>query len=196
MESGCRKQALPATVVLFGIKHSGKTSIGRLLSRELGWEFSDLDDCIEQKIRIEAGVSIRDFFRSGDHYRFFCIEKECLATFLQGRPSPWILATGGGIIDNRAALRLFPAEVMKIYLYNAPEVLYERIANKGLPPFLSPDNPYGSFLEIYESRNSRYRKLADITVDRTGLTREQSAGKIITLLKEYRDARKQFWPLV
>ena len=180
----------PAKILLFGIKHSGKTSIGKLLSQELGWSFSDLDDCIEMRTREEAGVSIRDFFRVEERSRFFSIERSCLATFLENHPAPWILATGGGIIDNTAALELVPGGTVKILLHSAPEILYERIIRKGLPPFMSADDPYGSFLSIYNSRTSRYRALADIIIDRTNETKEESIGTLITLLKDYIDGGK------
>jgi shikimate kinase len=180
----------PAKVLLFGIKHSGKTSLGKMLSKAFGWPFSDLDDCIEMRTQEEAGVSIRDFFRAEERDRFFTIERSCLGTFLENRPAPWILATGGGIIDNTTALALVPEGTVKVFLHNAPAILYERIIRKGLPPFMSADDPYGSFLSIYNSRTSRYRALADIIVDRTDETKEESIQTLITLLKGYIDGGK------
>ena len=36
-------------IVLVGFMGAGKTSVGKLLSRRLGWPFEDLDDRIEAR---------------------------------------------------------------------------------------------------------------------------------------------------
>jgi shikimate kinase len=182
--------ALPDTkLILFGVKHSGKTSIGKILSSRVNWPFRDLDNCIEIQTQALMGFSLRDFVRIEEKGRFLSIEANCLDNFLQNRAAPWILATGGGIIDNEAAIRLIPADAVKVYLFSEPQILFERIMKHGLPPFLSPENPWESFLRIYESRNSRYRELADVIIDRKDLSREETTERLITHLKDYFDAR-------
>jgi dephospho-CoA kinase len=49
---------VPRRIVLTGFMGSGKTTVGPLVARRLGWKFVDVDDAIEA----EAGVTIAELF--------------------------------------------------------------------------------------------------------------------------------------
>jgi shikimate kinase len=180
---------IPQKIVLLGVKHSGKSSIGRYLSEILNWPFRDLDDCIETQTQALMGFSVREFFRVEGKSKFFAIEKDCLETFISNRPAPWILATGGGIIENELAIKLMPGNALKVFLNNSPEELFKRIQKKGLPPFLSTDNPYKTFVKLFESRTANYKAIADVIVNLDNSTKDHSTEKVILAIKEYLNAR-------
>ena len=48
-------------IYLIGFRGTGKTSAGRLLAKDLGWEFIDADDYLEKKI----GKTIKQIFQEG-----------------------------------------------------------------------------------------------------------------------------------
>lgn len=78
-------------IVLVGYMASGKSTVGRLLARQLGVEFVDLDDYIEQHQK----KSIKNIFSEKGEIFFRKLEHQMLAEVLEIEKSI-ILSTGGG----------------------------------------------------------------------------------------------------
>ncbi|NAY93349.1 AAA family ATPase [Muricauda sp. JGD-17] len=78
-------------VVLVGYMASGKTSLGKLLAKELAIEFIDLDEYIEQ----EQQKSVKAIFAEKGEIYFRSIESKMLAKVLEEHED-CILSTGGG----------------------------------------------------------------------------------------------------
>lgn len=180
----------PQKIILFGVKHSGKTSIGKKISQILNWPFHDLDDSIETQTRALTGASIRDFYHLEERSRFFTIEKQCFDSYLRNRSAPWILSTGGGIIDNEAAIEIIPHDTIKVFLHNNPEELFQRIEKKGLPPFLMGEDPFEKFLALYATRTARYKKIVDIIVELGTGSKDENAEIVLNSIKEFINVRK------
>ena len=100
--------ATPRRIVLTGFMGSGKTTVGRLLARRLGWSFVDADDAIEA----EAGCTIPELFRRHGETAFRERERATIARLADG--DGLILALGGGAIEDAATRSL---------LLNAPDTL-------------------------------------------------------------------------
>ena len=86
---------------LVGFMGAGKTTIGRAMSRRVGWRFLDVDERIEQRTR-QSVASI--FAQHGEPY-FRQLEREVLSELLPMRQI--VVATGGGTFaepDNRALM--------------------------------------------------------------------------------------------
>ena len=56
------RAADPQAIVLMGVAGSGKTTVGRLLANQLGWEFRDADDFhpAANIAKMSAGVPLTD----------------------------------------------------------------------------------------------------------------------------------------
>jgi len=78
-------------IVLIGFMGSGKTSVGKVLSRHMFKDFVDVDTIIEQ----EQGCSINELFekQGEEHFRF--LEQKCINELTQKKGQ--IIATGGGL---------------------------------------------------------------------------------------------------
>lgn len=94
------------SIVVIGMRASGKTTLSQWLASFLGFEFLDLDHLLEKKL----GVDIRDFVKEKgwDEFRKeeALLAKECFSQYRQG----YVLATGGGIVEGaeaRASLVLY-----------------------------------------------------------------------------------------
>src|SRR4029450_7991537 len=79
-----------APMFLIGFMASGKTTVGRLLSERLGWEFVDLDKLIED----DAGKAVADIFAAEGEAGFRKRETAALLEVAKQRKT--VVATGGG----------------------------------------------------------------------------------------------------
>ena len=99
-------------IVLTGFMGSGKSTVGPLLARQLGWQFIDVDDVIEA----EAGSSIGELFARHGEAAFREREQAAIARLISAESL--VLALGGGAIesDSTRALLLGAEHVRLIHL--------------------------------------------------------------------------------
>jgi shikimate kinase len=110
-------------IYLTGFMGSGKSTVGALLARELGWLFIDLDQTIEAG----QGMTIRKIFETEGEPRFRWLEHAALRESVQNEPA--VIALGGGTIvqrHNQALLREMGGTT--IWLSCSPERLLARCA--------------------------------------------------------------------
>lgn len=108
-------------IFLVGYMGCGKTTFGRGLALELGWQFADLDELIEERYKI----SISDFFVKYGEDNFRRIENMMLREVLSWKDS--IISTGGGtpcFYNNMALMNKFGTTV---FLDTPIPVLVERL---------------------------------------------------------------------
>src|SRR5579862_8811316 len=87
-------------IVLTGFMGSGKTTVGPLLARRLGWSFIDADDVIAA----EAGCSIPEIFTRDGEAAFRAIEHAAIKRLASDEEL--VLALGGGAIELEATRTL------------------------------------------------------------------------------------------
>ena len=85
-------------IVLTGFMGSGKSTVGPLLARRLGWSFLDVDEVIEA----EAGLTIAEIFARHGEAAFRDREQATIASLAGG--DSLVLALGGGAIEHPATL--------------------------------------------------------------------------------------------
>ncbi|WP_017732028.1 shikimate kinase [Nafulsella turpanensis] len=116
----------PAHIVLVGMPGSGKSTLGKILARELHLPFLDLDSRIEER----EGQSVPAIFgEKGEEY-FRKVERECLQEVLDW-PEAVVLASGGGapcFFDNMELIR---KQSVSVYLKVSFPELAERLLTEG-----------------------------------------------------------------
>lgn len=148
-------------LVLVGFSCSGKTTVGRTLSRRLRLRFVDTDRLVEQV----AGVTIPEMFREQGETAFRKIERETIADVASRRFQ--VISTGGGAYidaDSREALR---QGNLVVFLRVRPETVVRRLRNSrgGRPrPLLDAPDPLQRVAELLAEREGTYSQ-ADVTVD-------------------------------
>ena len=83
-----------SAIVLVGVPGAGKTTVGKLLAKELGLEFFDSDQVIEAR----AGKSVSDIFTQDGEPAFREIEHDVIVELLDS--TDVVLALGGGSLGN------------------------------------------------------------------------------------------------
>ncbi len=166
-----------ANIYLLGFMGTGKTSVGKLLSQRLGWQFLDLDEIIEEK----EGLKIVEIFaKKGEPY-FRDLESQALGE-LTCRDN-LVVACGGGIVLREKNLSLIDNSGIGICLEASPEVIYERTKKFTHRPLLNVEDPQGKIKELLEKRAPFYAKVK-YHIDTSNLTVEEVVEKIEELIKE------------
>ena len=157
-------------LIILGVKHSGKSTLGAYLSEILELPFFDLDRIIEENVK----MSVRQYYATKGEDAFKKAEYEaCKSTFEQNHGA-FVLATGGGICDNEKALSVLNGK--KILLDASEETCFARVKQNALttgsyPAYIQKQNPADEnearsiFHEFYQRRRQNYLKLADKVVE-------------------------------
>ncbi|WAE55002.1 shikimate kinase AroK [Stutzerimonas frequens] len=145
--------------ILIGPMGAGKSTIGRLLAKELRLPFKDSDKEIEQR----TGASIPLIFDVEGEGGFREREHAVIADLC--RLDGVVLATGGGAVlreDNRKALR---AGGRVVYLCTSVDQQLERTARDRNRPLLQAADPRGVLANLMAVRDPLYRSIADVIIE-------------------------------
>ena len=142
---------------------AGKSTIGRLLARQLKLAFIDSDQVIEER----TGADIPWIFDVEGEDGFREREEKVIdeLTLMNGV----LLATGGGAVlreENRKALA---ARGTVIYLHATADQQFARTENDRNRPLLQTANPRQTLRDLMAVRDPLYREVADIVIDTDGL---------------------------
>ncbi|MBK1683675.1 shikimate kinase [Rhodoferax fermentans] len=147
------------TISLIGLPGSGKTTVGRLLSRRLRLPFLDSDTVIEQQL----GCSIREFFEREGEARFRDIEADVIDTLTQVPEG--VLSTGGGAVLRPANRVNLHSRTKVVYLNSSPDDLFRRLRHDKNRPLLQVADPLGRLRDLYSQRHPLYKETAHFQVD-------------------------------
>lgn len=145
-------QTSPPHILLVGLSGSGKSTVGRLLARQLGRPYIDTDDALARR----AGRSIPAIFAAEGEQHFRQLEAAEVRTALAGPPS--VISLGGGALLHPAT-RIHAADQCLIWLDADPTVLARRVAPQGEArgrPLLAGADPVGRLRELADQRRSLY----------------------------------------
>jgi shikimate kinase len=182
------------TIILSGIKHSGKSTCGRELAESWNLPFYDLDDLIVELCRQDRGGvravtwEAREIYRRLGKKAFQELELRALEKLASDRELA-VIALGGGTQENPEARRILSAMGILVYLHEEAQTLFRRIEVRGIPPFLDSGAPWESFLLLYRSRDALYRGSADLTVSIAGRPLQEAKKRIVHALEEYQHGR-------
>jgi shikimate kinase len=138
---------------------AGKSTIGRLLAKELRLPFKDSDKEIEQR----TGADIPWIFDVEGEQGFREREQAVIAELAQ--QDGLVLATGGGVVmrpENRRALH---AGGRVVYLHTSVEQQIDRTARDRNRPLLRTANPAQVLRDLMALRDPLYREVADVIIE-------------------------------
>lgn len=153
-------------IILVGPMGAGKTTIGKLLSIELGLPFKDVDHLIVE----QAGVSIPWIFDVEGEQGFRKRESQVLEQVLQEKPS--VIATGGGIVTQEINRELLKQQKNVVFLYASVDLQLQRTARDKNRPLLQKSNPRQVLEQLMQQREPWYREVSSVVVE-TGKQKPQ-----------------------
>lgn len=161
------------TVSLVGMPGVGKSTVGVILAKLLGMEFTDTDIAIQARER----RTLQDILVGDGHLRLREIEESVLLDIpLKGR----VLATGGSVIYSAAAMARLTRAGPVVYLRADVATLKERVAAN--PERGIASDPGQTFEDIFTERTPLYERYASHTVDATGGTADAVAALLVQVL--------------
>ena len=157
---------------------TGKTTIGRQLSRKLSKTFYDSDHEIEQ----HTGADIPLIFDIEGEQGFRERESKAIEELVQF--DNIVLSTGGGVVLNDNNRRLLSENGFIIYLKSSPEKLYKRTAGDKRRPLLQSEDRMNQIQSLLEQREPLYCSLANKIINTDNLTIKQILQNILDTIKD------------
>ena len=166
-----------SNVALIGFMCTGKTSVGRVLSKKLGKRFIEADALIAR----HALKPIRRIFAEEGEIGFMKHEMDVMKGIARRRNS--VVSCGGGIIYNKINIdRLRESSTIVLLVASAPEILKRAKGSGIVRPRLRGKNPE-EVQRLIKFRMPLYRAYADIVVSTDGLSVKEVAGRISSRLR-------------
>jgi shikimate kinase len=162
-----------APIFLIGFMGSGKTTVGRLLAKRLGWSFADLDDLIVRS----AGQTVPEIFAREGEEGFRRRETEAVrAAAAAGRS---VVATGGGAAcrEENLALMLASGRVVALAV-SAAEAVRRTGSRSGRPLLDGSAEPLAAATTLLSARQPFYAR-AHLSVETDRRTPDEAAGEIL-----------------
>ncbi len=167
-------------IFLIGYRGTGKSTIGRLLSEKIGWDFVDADVHLES----QCGRSIKEIFESEGELGFRERESQNLREL--AKRERCVIATGGGIVlreENRTILR---ENGFVVWLTAEPKTIADRLENdpttSARRPKLTPVGGLAEIEELMRVREPFYRLCADFEIAASDTSPDMLAQ---TILREW-----------
>lgn len=117
----------PRIVIVMGVMGAGKTTVGRLLAEEMGWEFHDADDVhpAANRQKLSAGIPLTNEDRRG-----WIAEIARLIRSLDAQGKSAVIACSALTSDIRAELRAASPRVVIVHLRGSKELIRARLARR------------------------------------------------------------------
>ena len=168
-------------IVLLGYMASGKSTIGREISKKLDMKFIDLDDYITKREK----TSISEIFKVKGEIYFRRIESSYLSEILNSKDS-FILSLGGGTpcYSNNMKL-ILNSEASSIYIKAGIKTLVSRLtAEKNRRPLVAEleDDKLVEFVAKHLFERRFFYEQASMTVNTEDKSTEEITTEIRILL--------------
>lgn len=180
----CKQMQLkPENLFLTGFMGAGKSTIGPLIAKQLGWKFLDLDELLSEA----EGMSIAEIVMTkGESYFRACEVRQIVQL---SRDFQNVIALGGGTLLNLQNLQNLKKRGVIAYLCAKPKTLFERLKGERLKrPLLQTSSEGDAALmtritTLLEERRPAYLQ-AEIRMEVDERTPADIANQLFEILKK------------
>ena len=168
-------------IVLIGMPGVGKSTVGVVLAKVLGYEFVDADLLIQKA----EGKLLHEIIDERGTDGFIEVENRVNSQIDTHRS---VIATGGSVVYGKEAMEHLRSIGTVVYLKQNLRPLERRLRNlKGRGVVLKPGQ---TLADLYKERVALYEKYADVTVDQYKLNVDQTLKAVLQALKAYDGTEK------
>lgn len=162
-------------IILTGFMGTGKTTLGRLLAKRIGYEFVDTDVLIEE----QTSLSISKIFETQGEAAFRQLESGLVKELALKEGQ--VIATGGGLVLNQSNVKVLAATGYIICLTASPEDILARVSKQqNSRPLLSEKDPRAKIDELLRQRDVVYKQFPQLST--AAQTPEQLIDKLLKLI--------------
>lgn len=163
-------------IVFIGMPAAGKSTIGVVIAKRLGYGFIDPDLLIQRR----EGRLLREIIEQEGLDGFLKIEDSVNAE-VQAEQS--VISPGGSVVYCENAMKHLKEIGVVVYLKASFEIINERLGNIKSRGVVLRD---GQTLEdLYRERTALFERYADITVSEDGLSLEGVTERVLEELEAY-----------
>jgi XRE family aerobic/anaerobic benzoate catabolism transcriptional regulator len=160
-------------IALIGLRGAGKSTLGKMLAKKIGWSFVELN----KEIEAQNGLSVAEIIALYGQEGFRRMEQAALGQLL-ARKELMVLATGGGIVSEPLTFDLILSSFYTIWLKAEPEEHMARVRRQGdLRPMADDRSAMAELRNILISREPLYAR-ASAVVDTAGLSVDAAAARL------------------
>ncbi len=164
-------------IILIGFMGTGKSTVGRRLAKELGWEFIDTDLVIEEA----TGLTVETIFHRYGESRFRF--EESLVVKKLSSSQQCVISTGGGTVLNSENFEILLKSGLVIGLYATLEAILQRAGSSDRP--LLKRSP-AEIEVLWQSRQEIYAR-APYTIDTTNKEIDEVINEILKTIHFIKD---------
>ena len=162
-------------IVLIGMPGVGKSTVGVILAKMIGYQFTDADLLIQK----QEGKLLHEIIAENGTDGFIEIEERVNASI---EASHTIIATGGSVVYGKKAMEHLSRIGTVVYLKVPYDILEKRLEDiKGRGVVLKEGQ---TLRTLYDERTPLYEKYADIEISEDGLNVEQTVEKLLERLNK------------
>ena len=160
-------------IILIGMPAVGKSTVGVVVAKRIGYEFIDTDLLIQkQEKRL-----LKEIIAEEGNERFLEIENQ-VNRDLQVESA--VISPGGSVVYCEEAMQHFKEIGTVIYLHATYEAIYKRITNAKNRGVVLKEGQ--TLKDLYDERVKLFEKYADYTVSEEGLDLEETIEMVLELL--------------
>lgn len=169
--------------ILCGMPRCGKTTVGKLLAKQLNRQFIDTDDRIVDAYFLKTGLqlSCREIYKEIGEKSFRKIEKQQLASL--SKTDPCVISLGGGALSDSANRDILKQLGFIVYLKADIDTLWNRLKQEAIPAFLDPAQPLQSLKDLASVRTPIYEMMAHAVLEIDHINPQQTVEVILKKLE-------------
>lgn len=162
-------------IVLIGMPAVGKSTVGVVVAKRLGYEFVDTDLLIQkQEKRL-----LKEIIAQEGNDGFLAIENQVNRDLDVENA---VIAPGGSVVYCEEAMEHYKKTGTVVYLKVSYETINRRIQNAKSRGVVLKEGQ--TLKDLYEERVCLFEKYADYTICEDGLTIEETIGNVLMLFEE------------